>query len=203
MVRTTRTNKKKNRLLKVAGLDPSMSNWGICIGMLDAFNGEFEVTEVHVIQPNKFKSEKKMRQNTKDVLLAQDLYKSNMAILTDIDILFAELPIGSQSARAMASYGICLGIIGALNENLTEIIQVTPQAVKKVVGNDNPSKEEMIDWAIEQHPEIDFPKYKSKGMWYISNAKAEHMADALVAIYAGARTAQFETLIKSIQESLK
>lgn len=107
-----------------------MSNWGVCIGTLDAITGEFEVDSVHVVHPNKFKSEKKMRQNSKDVLLAQDLYKSNMSLLKDVDVLFAELPIGSQSARAMASYGICLGIIGALNENLTEVIQVTPQAVK-------------------------------------------------------------------------
>lgn len=195
--------KKYNRKLKIAGLDPSMSNWGVCIGTLDAITGEFEVDSVHVVHPNKFKSEKKMRQNSKDVLLAQDLYKSNMSLLKDVDILFAELPIGSQSARAMASYGICLGIIGALNENLTEVIQVTPQAVKKVVGNDNPSKLEMIEWAMDQHPEIEFPVYRKNGIWYVSAAKAEHMADALVSIYAGANTPQFKTLIKSIQENLK
>lgn len=193
---------QNKRMLKIAGLDPSMSNWGICIGELDALNGEFEVTSVHVIQPSKHKKTK-MRQNSKDVLLSQELYKVNMLLLKDVDILFAELPIGSQSARAMASYGICLAIIGALNENLTTVIEVTPQAVKKIVGNHNPSKMEMIEWAIEQHPEIDFPTYKQNGIRYISAAKAEHMADALIAIYAGARTTQFETLIKSIQVNLK
>lgn len=195
-------NRKYNRTLKVAGLDPSMSNWGICIGELDALNGDFEVTSVHVIQPSKHKKTM-MRQNSKDVLLSQELYKTNMLLLKDVDILFAELPIGSQSARAMASYGICLAIIGALNENLTTIIEVTPQAVKKIVGNNNPSKLEMIEWAVDQHPEINFPTYKQKGIRYISAAKAEHMADALIAIYAGAQTIQFETLIKSIQENLK
>lgn len=44
---------------------------------------------------------------------------------------------------------------------------------------------------------------QENGIWYVSAAKAEHMADALVSIYAGANTPQFKTLIKSIQENLK
>ena len=195
--------KKKNRkrVINIAGLDPSMSNWGIVLGHLDIDEGELTVKSVHTIHPDKLKKSK-VRQNSKDVLLAQDLYKQNIELLYDTDIICAELPIGSQSARAMASYGICLGIIGALNTELTKVVEVTPMQVKKVVGNDNPSKIEMIEWAMDQHPEIDFPTYKRNGLEYISAAKAEHMADALVAIYAAAETTQFKTLINHYRKSL-
>lgn len=191
--------KKRSKWIKIAGLDPSLSNWGICKGSLDVFSGELIVDSVHLIHPNKYKG-KKMRQNSKDVLAAQDLYKTSMQLLSDTDILCAELPTGSQSARASAGYGICIGVVGALNTELTEVVQVTPMQVKKVVGNDNPSKEDMIDWALDMHPEISFPTYKRNGLHYVSAAQAEHMADALAAIYAAAKTDHFLNLVEQYKE---
>lgn len=194
--------KNNKHLLKVAGLDPSMSNWGIAIGELDLIEGYLTINEIHVIHPSKHKNTK-LTQNVKDVLLAQDLYKDNMHILSDVDIIFAELPVGSQSARAMASYGICLGIVGALNVSLgIEAIKVTPMDVKKVVGNNNPSKLDIIEWVMTNQPEVDFPTYKQKGVTYISAAKAEHMADAVVAIYAGCKQKPFLNLLTQLRETL-
>lgn len=193
---------KKQSKIKVAGLDPSMSNWGIALGELDLKEAYLDITSVHLVHPNKLKKSKE-RQNAKDVFLAQDLYEQNMQLLKDVDIIFAELPIGSQSARAMASYGICLGVVGALNISLNkQIIQVTPMDVKKVVGNNNPSKLDMINWAMDEHPETDFPTYKQGGIHYISATKAEHMADAIAAIHAGCKQQSFLNVINQLRETL-
>ena len=174
----------------------------MCKGILNVLDGTLEIHSTCLIRPDKNAKNKKMRQNSKDVLVAQDLYKSCMTYLSDVDILFAELPIGSQSSRACVSYGLCLGVVGALNNELSKVIEVTPAQVKKVVGNDNPSKEEMIDWALDMHPDINFPTYKKGKCLYISSAQAEHLADSLAAIYAGVKTPQFETLLNSIREKL-
>ena len=64
------------------------------------------------------------------------------------------------------------------------------------------SKSEMIDWAVDMHPDANWPLYKRDKSWYISEAKAEHMADALAAIYAGAETKQFLNLINQYKDSL-
>lgn len=192
---------KPKNLIRIAGLDPSLSNWGCVKGTLDLTDGLFQVDSLHLIHPNK-NTKTKMRQNSKDVLSAKQLYEGNIELLHDVDIVIAELPTGSQSARASAAYGICMGVIGALSIDMPNFIQVTPMDVKKVVGNNAPSKSEMIEWATDMHPDADWPLYKRDHKYYISEAKAEHMADALAAIYAGAQTIQFFNLIKSYKDSL-
>ena len=201
MQHSKRKQTNQRHLLTIAGLDPSLSNWGVVKGTLDIIEGYFDVDSLHLIHPDKNKKTK-MRQNSKDVLSAQQLYKGNIELLQDVDIVIAELPTGSQSARASAAYGICMGIVGALTLNLDNFIQVTPMDVKKVVGNNNPAKSEMIDWAVDMHPDANWPLYKRDKSWYISEAKAEHMADALAAIYAGAETKQFLNLINQYKDSL-
>lgn len=193
-------NKNSNKI-RIAGLDASMSNWGVCLGTVDLDDGYLVIDSVHVIQPPKLKSDKKTRQNAKDVLLSQTLYSENIRLLQDIDIICAELPVGSQSARASAGYGICMGIIGALNASLPKIIEVTPQAVKKVVGKKDATKLEVIEWVLDHHPEVNFPTYRQNGIEYISAAKAEHMADATVAIYAASTHPTFIEIINQLRES--
>lgn len=193
--------RKQSKKIKIAGLDASMSNWGICIGTVDLDEGYLVIDSVHLVKPLKLKSDKKTRQNIKDVLLSQHLYTENIRLLQDIDIICAELPVGSQSARASAGYGICMGIIGALNATLPEIIIVTPQAVKKVVGKKDATKLEVIDWVLDHHPEVNFPTYKQNGVEYISATQAEHMADATVAIYAASLHPTFIQVINQLRES--
>jgi hypothetical protein len=43
----------------------------------------------------------------------------------------------------------------------------------------------MIKWAMSKHPEASWPTYKQNGANLVSEAKAEHQADAVAAIYAG------------------
>jgi len=91
-------------------------------------------------------------------------------------------------SRAMASYGICVGVLGALRASGIPFFEVTPREVKMAsVGSKVATKEAMINWARQTHPEAGWPK---------AAAKAEHMADATAAIHAGLRTNEFKQLIQ-------
>ena len=102
--------------------------------------------------------------------------------------------------RAMASYGICVGVLGALRATGIPFFEVTPTEVKMALtGYKNASKDHMITSAMRHHPNAPWPLYKTKGSEAVSSAKAEHMADAIGAIYAGIHTnafMQLQTMLK-------
>lgn len=154
--------------LNVLSFDPSLSNWGIAYMSYTPFNMELISTDIIQTKPLQKSNLTKAQQ---DMTRIDKLYNGVQEALEDADVVVIELPIGSQSARAMASYGACLGLISSINKPR---IYVTPNQVKKVVGKNTTSKEEIIEWVNLKHPNI-LPKTKSK---------AEHMADAVVAIYA-------------------
>ena len=119
-----------------------------------------------------------------------------MAAAQGAQAIFVEVPHGSQSARAMASYGVCIGVLGALRAMGIPFFEVNATEVKMAaVGNKTATKDEMIAWARLVHPEAPWPTYTQKGVEYVSEAKAEHMADATAAIYAGVRTPAFQQLL--------
>lgn len=96
----------------------------------------------------------------------------------------------------MASYGICVGVLGALRANGVPFYEVTPTEVKTAgPGNKTASKKQMIEWAMAKHPEGNWPTYKEHGEELVSEAKAEHMADAVGAIYAGIAGTPFQQLL--------
>ena len=53
----------------------------------------------------------------------------------------------------------------------------------------------MIQWAMKAHPEANWPMYKKNGVMLVSEAQAEHMADAIGAIYAGVRGNSFQQML--------
>lgn len=88
----------------------------------------------------------------------------------------------------MASYGICIGIISAIQ---LPLIQVTPAEVKMVTGHKNATKAQMIDWAVTNYPHDQWLTQKRNGVvTYVG--KNEHLADALAAVHAGIDTDQFQ-----------
>jgi Holliday junction resolvasome RuvABC endonuclease subunit len=129
--------------------------------------------------------------NSDDIERARKLHEGLHNFIQDADLVIVEVPVGSQSARAMASYGICIGIIASIDKPL---IQVTPTEVKLAAcGKKTASKAEMIDWATNQFPEANWIKHKSKGEWVLGN-KNEHLADAVAAIVAGVKTDTFQQM---------
>lgn len=177
-------------------MDPSMSNWGISVATYNEQEGLI-IRAVDVIHPTKLKG--KMRQNRKDIEQATQLIQGIGPYLDDVDIVIAEVPVGSQSSRAMVNYAMCVSIIAMINQYIDRpVIEVSPSDVKKVVGNPNATKEDMVDWAIDMHPEALWPTYTRDKKKLISYAKSEHIADSIAALYAGSFTEQFYTYFNSI-----
>ncbi|GAL23016.1 hypothetical protein JCM19235_1317 [Vibrio maritimus] len=106
----------------------------------------------------------------------------------DVNMVVVEVPVGSQSARSMASYGICIGILASITKPM---IQVTPTEVKMAtVGSKTASKQDMIDWATSAYPDADWLTVTRKGKKVIT-AKNEHLADSIAAVHAAILTDQF------------
>lgn len=175
-----------NKVLKVVGFDPSLRNWGIAQGLLTlSREGELIITNLDVIQPI-LPTGKQVRQNSLDLETALQLAKTAIHYASQADVIFVEVPIGSQSARAMASYGICVGVLGAIRALGIPFFEVTPTEVKlAATGSKTATKEDMINWAVGLHPEANWPTSKHKGIVKVTAGNAEHMADAIGAIYAG------------------
>lgn len=181
-------------LIKVVGFDPSLRNWGISKGLLSK-DLQLQVQDVSIICPV-LSTGKQVRQNSLDLEAARQLCKGAIAAAEGAKAIFVEVPIGSQSARAMASYGICIGVLGALRATGIPFFEVTPLEVKMIsVGKKNATKLEMIQWATTQHPEANWPTYKRNGVNLVSDAQAEHMADATATIYAGMHTSSFQQVL--------
>lgn len=176
--------------LNVVGADPSLRNWGIAAGNLDTETNELTISVLRVTRAD-VPTGKQVRQNTKDLLVAQQLYAGMQPFLAGVNVMFVEVPVGSQSARAMASYGVCAGVLGSLRANGHTFIEVTPNEVKlATVGKKTASKEEMIAWAMAKFPNAPWPFHHGK----INAGLAEHMADACAAIVAGIATNEFKSL---------
>ena len=182
------------QLLKVVGFDPSLRNWGVAKGTLDLLTLDLTIQEVQTIKPV-LPTGKQTRQNSLDLESGYQLSKAAMAAAEDAHAVFVEVPIGSQSARAMASYGICVGVLGAIRANDIPFFEMTPTEVKLAgAGNKTATKQEMISWATKRHPNANWPTYRRNGVVLISESEAEHQADAVAAIHAGIASNSFKQL---------
>lgn len=181
--------------IKVVGQDPSLRNWGISIGEFDTETKKLSVNMLSVISPILQKG-KQVRQNSLDLESAKQLCQGAMLAAQGAQAVFIEVPVGSQSARAMASYGVCVGVLGALRATGIPLFEVTPTEVKLAgPGYANATKTDMISWAVNKHPEANWPTYLEKGKTLINTSKAEHQADATAAIYAGLASNSFQQLL--------
>ena len=181
--------------IRVVGFDPSLRNWGIAKGIFTRSDRSLQIHEVSVINPV-LPTGKQVRQNSLDLESAKQLCKAALDAAQGAQAIFVEVPVGSQSARAMASYGICVGVLGALRASGIPFFEVTPSEVKvAAVGYKNATKQDMIQWATSKHPEANWPMYKQNGTLIVSEAKAEHQADAIGAIYAGLSCNSFQQML--------
>ena len=185
----------RSRTIRVVGQDPSLRNWGLAIGTYELETGHLEIIRLDLTNPV-LPTGKQTRQNSSDLESAFQLYKGAMAAAEGAHAVFVEVPVGSQSARAMASYGVCVGVLGALRATGVPFFEVTPTEVKLAgAGVKTATKQEMIAWAVAKHPEANWPKYSQSGRTLISEAKAEHQADAIAAIYAGLASQPFQQML--------
>jgi Holliday junction resolvasome RuvABC endonuclease subunit len=185
--------------IPVVGFDPSLTHWGIAEAMLDLTTGYLDSPSLSVIVPSKLTG-KQVRQNSTDLYVGEQLAKAVLAAAHRAKVCFAEVPVGSQSARAMASYGVCVGILGVLRAEGIQVIEVTATEVKMALtGKDKATKRQMITSAVALYPQADWPRYTQNGKGYkkgeVTN-DAEHAADAVAAIHAGVNTPLFLNILR-------
>ena len=184
--------------IRVCGFDPSMRNWGIAVADLDLESGLLDVPTLSIVQPRDEKS-KQVRKNSKDLALAKQLFDGAFAKAKDCKVVFVEVPVGSQSARAMASYGVCVGVLGSLSGMNINIIEISPEENKKALtGTKTATKEAMIAAAMSEYPTANWPRHDRNGATYKKGdlkGEAEHVADAIGAIHAGCATPMFQSLL--------
>lgn len=176
--------------VKVVGLDPALSNLGIAIARVNIRTMEIIVDDLRLVQTDADnKNSKTVRKNSDDLRRARLLYEGMVEACDGVSFAIAEVPVGSQSSRAMASYGVCLGLLAACP---VPIVQVQPTETKLAsVGSKTASKAEMIEWAMGKHPSAPWIMRKFNGRMEPVD-KNEHLADAIAAIEAGIRTDQFK-----------
>lgn len=165
------------RKIRIIGVDPSMSNLGIAKGWLDIDDLTWAVDEVGLTKTEKSKL-KAIRKSDDDYERSRLLYEALSEAEEKALLAFVEMPIGSQSAAAMKSYGMCIQLIAGLD---IPVIKVTPGQVKSfATGDKNATKEEMIAWATEKFPDINWLRQGKRLI-----GANEHLADAVGAINAG------------------
>ena len=181
--------------IPVLGQDPSLNHWGLATALLDLSTGILTTPSLRLIEPMELKG-KQVRNNSNDLYRAEQLANIVIEESRKAKAIFVEVPVGSQSARAMASYGICVGILGAVRALGIPIIEVTATESKvAITGNKNATKQEMIDHAWENYPQSPWLKDVRNGKLI---AKNEHLADAIAAIHAGVNTPEFQKLMRLI-----
>lgn len=187
----------------ITGVDPSLSNFGMVRGWIDLDTNEFHPTALRLCETKPDSSNKTVRKNSQDLERTQQLYKAFQEEITPSDLIAVEIPVGSQSARAMASYGACLGVLASAVE--WPMIQLTPTEVKMAsVGSKTASKADMIKWATTLYPNLNWFTNTRNGVTTYSN-KNEHLADAIAAVHAAIQTNEFKQIAmvrKSIAKAL-
>ena len=181
--------------IKIVGVDPALRNFGFAHALVDIDTGEVEITKLVLATTEADKkSAKVVRKNSDDLNRAQILHDALVNECKDATYAFVEVPVGSQSARAMASYGICVGVLTACP---VPMIQLTPYEVKiAATGDKQAAKEEMIEWATALHPDANWLLRAGKPI--LAN---EHLADAVAAVYAGLNTLQFKQAVAMLKSA--
>lgn len=205
-----------SNILKVVGMDPSMSNFGFAKADLDVDTLNFDVTDLILTStdPEKDKkTRKQVRKNSEDLDRARILHAALQEHCKGAWMAFVEVPHGSQSARAMASYGMCIGVLASCS---IPLIQLTEREVKEAgAGVRNATKEEMIEWAVKTYPKAPWLRHTrssngkvGKGGFIVGAYKAgdptsanEHLADATAAIKAGIESDQFLQVLSMLRGS--
>lgn len=175
--------------VKILGIDPALRNFGYAIARVSVETGEILSIDDLVLVKTEDDAGKKVRRNSDDLRRAKAHVDALKRLTSGVDFAMAEVPVGSQSARAMASYGICIGVLASCD---VPLIQVTPTENKVcATGKKTASKEEMIEWAHGLFPNAPWLTRKTKGETVLKNEN-EHLADAVGAIYAGLQTDEWK-----------
>ena len=176
------------KTIRIVGLDPALRNFGIATATLNLETMEIHIDNLHLVETGA-EGGKAVRKNSDDLRRARMSFDGMASACAGASFAIAEVPVGSQSSRAMLSCGVCIGVLAACP---IPLIEVTPSEVKlAAIGEKNASKIEMIEWAMDKYPYANWVMRKSKGIM-VAQSCNEHLADAIAAIEAGLKTQQFK-----------
>lgn len=173
--------------IKVMGIDAAFSNVGFALTEMDLDNPKkpiVKLLDLHIVQTEGLKKRPKgVPKSADDMRRARESIEAIRAKIAEWqpDYIVAEVPFGSQSARSAWTLGIALGILSSIDD----LVQVTPRQVKAASGNQYADKEDIIEAAMELHPDGPWKMRKLKGNLVQVASVNEHQADAVFACYAG------------------
>lgn len=177
--------------IRVLGQDPAFSNYGLAL--VDVDTDTFEMTPIWIDLVETKKSTKKtVRVSSDKMSRARHITNNVRAKEADCQVIAAEIPSGAQSANAANALGIALGIVAGHTKPLIEVSAA--EAKKAATGYSDASKGDVVAWAYEQWPDLQWAKGKSKDMPYGLANKNEHMADALAIVKAAIQTETFKAM---------
>lgn len=188
-------------LVTCSSVDPALRNFGLARVTVDLDTLAIAVLDLKLVETEK-RTTKQVRQNSDDLRRAREVSDDFRAFVTGTTVCFGEIPVGSQSSRAMAAFGIAIGILANCPVPLFE---VQPFETKlATVGTRTASKEDMIYWASELYPDAPWIRgtRKRKGGAVEKNAILdcnEHLADAIAIAHAGVKTEQFKQLMAMLR----
>ncbi len=180
-------------------MDPSLRNWGLASSILDLTTGMLDDPVLALVCPKDIPG-KQVRKNSSDLNLAEQLAAAVIPAGKLAKAIFVEVPVGSQSARAMASYGVCVGVLGAVRALGIPFIEVTALEVKAALSGDkHATKAKMIEAGRALYPNSNWTNFYQGQRNGVPDA-AEHVADAIGAIHAGVRTSTFQNLMRLFEK---
>ena len=137
---------KSRNVINILGLDPAFANFGIVIATLDLDSLEIDISGMELVKTTKSAG----KVSTDNLRRGRDIAGSLSLYYPQTDLVFSEIPMGSQSAKACTALGIAAGILSCCP---VPLIELTALEVKKnAVGKRTASKEEMIQWATNRFP---------------------------------------------------
>jgi Holliday junction resolvasome RuvABC endonuclease subunit len=171
----------------VSGIDPGFAHMGIAKMSLDLVTLELDLLSIKLIDTES--SDDADRKSHDDLRRARELHTKMQAAISGSDIIFAEIPSGTKSARASWALGISVGIVASCPLSPIEIKPVETKMAS--VGNSKADKKQMIARAYAKYPDADWKRVRDKPTGRVTLAN-QHTADAIGVIHAGLLTPQFE-----------
>ncbi len=176
--------------LKIIGIDPSMSNWGMCKATLDVATMQWTVDDLILIETES-ESKKGVIKQSDDLRRARIVKEGMIEACEDASFAISEIPFCNPAGYSAANFnaGLVTGVLAACP---IPLIQVFPAEVKqKATGVRSATKGEMIEWAMGRFPDAPWRMRTLKGK-RVPTAANEHLADAVASINAGLDSVQLQ-----------
>ena len=183
--------------IQAVGIDAAFTNMGFARVTLQLGDNPKDVkvicTDLELITTQSHEG-KTVRKSSIELRRAKELHAALIRYCAGAQLVFVEVPSGSQSASAARALGIAVGVLASCP---LPIIEVSPMEVKFAVSQNkkiNPSKVQIIQWAVKHWPDAPWLRDRSKkdGRIVLAN---EHLADAMATIMAGIATPDFQRLL--------